>query len=62
METVIGLRKEVGLKENTGKATYMLMPRHQNSGQHHNIKIGNRSFVNVAKLRYLAIKNVKLSL
>jgi hypothetical protein len=31
----------------------MLLSRHQNAGQNHDIKIGNRSFENVAHLRYL---------
>jgi hypothetical protein len=29
------------------------MSRHQNAGKNHNIKIGNRSFENVAKFKYL---------
>jgi hypothetical protein len=32
---------------------YMIMPRHQNSGQNQNIKVGNESFEYVAKLNYL---------
>jgi hypothetical protein len=31
----------------------MLMSRHQNAGQYHNIKVANRSFENVVKFRYL---------
>jgi hypothetical protein len=31
----------------------MLMSRHQNAGQNHNIKVANRSFESVAKFRYL---------
>jgi hypothetical protein len=30
----------------------MLLTRHQNAGQNHNIKIGDRSFENVAKFKY----------
>jgi hypothetical protein len=30
----------------------MLLSRHQNAGQNHNIKIANRSFENVAQFRY----------
>jgi hypothetical protein len=31
----------------------MLLSRHQNEGQNHNIKIGDGSFENVAQLKYL---------
>jgi hypothetical protein len=40
--------KEVGLDVITEKTEYMLMSRHQNAGQNHNIKIIGRSFANVA--------------
>jgi hypothetical protein len=32
---------------------YMLLSRHQNAGHNHNIKIGDRSFENLAQLKYL---------
>jgi hypothetical protein len=32
----------------TEKTKYMLLSRHQNAGQNHDIKIGNRYFENVA--------------
>jgi hypothetical protein len=32
---------------------YMLLSRHQNAGQNHDIKIGNRCFENVLQFRYL---------
>jgi hypothetical protein len=31
----------------------MLLSRHQNAGQNHNIKIGDRSFENVTRFKYL---------
>jgi hypothetical protein len=31
----------------------MLLSHHQNAGQNHNIKIGDRSFENVAQFKYL---------
>jgi hypothetical protein len=39
---------EVGLEVNTEKTEYMLLSRHQNAGQNHDTKIGNRCFENVA--------------
>jgi hypothetical protein len=32
---------------------YMLLSHHQNAGQNHEIKIGNRCFENVEQFRYL---------
>jgi hypothetical protein len=34
----------------------MLLSRHQNSGQNHDIKTANRSFENVAQLKHLGTK------
>jgi hypothetical protein len=45
--------KEVGLEVNTDKTKYMLLSRRQNAGQNHNIKLGGRSFENVAQFKYL---------
>jgi hypothetical protein len=50
-QTLIDASKEVGLEVNTEKAKYMLLSRHQNAEQNHDIKIGNRSFKNVAQFR-----------
>jgi hypothetical protein len=52
-ETLIGASKEIGLEVNAEKTKYMLLSRHQNAGQNHNIKIGDRSFENVAQFKYL---------
>jgi hypothetical protein len=41
------------IKKNAEKTKYMLLSRHQNAGQNHDIKIGNRCFENVAKFKYL---------
>jgi hypothetical protein len=41
------------LKEEETKYTCMLMSRHQNAGQNHDIKIVNRFFENVAQLNIL---------
>jgi hypothetical protein len=51
-ETFTDASKEVGPEVNTKKTKYMLLSRHQNSGQNHDIKIGNR-FENLVQLRYL---------
>jgi hypothetical protein len=52
-ETVIDASKEVGLEVNAEKTRYILLSRHQTAGQNHDIKIGNRSFENVAQFEYL---------
>jgi hypothetical protein len=49
-KTLIDAIKEVGLEVNTEKTKYMLLSRHQNVGQNHDIKIANRSLETVAQL------------
>jgi hypothetical protein len=49
IDNKIDASKEVGLDVNTEKTKYMLLSRHQNAGQYHNIKIDDRSFENVAQ-------------
>jgi hypothetical protein len=51
-ETIIDARKEVGLEVNAEKTKYMLLSRHHNARQNHDIKIGNRCFENVAQFKY----------
>jgi hypothetical protein len=41
------------IKVNAGRTNYMLLPRHQNAGPNHDVKIDNRSFKNVAQFKYL---------
>jgi hypothetical protein len=43
-ETLIDASKEIGLEVNTKKTKYLLLSRHQNAGQNHDIKIGNGWF------------------
>ena len=43
-EALIVASKEIGLEVNADKTKYMVMPRDQNSGRSHNMKIDNRSF------------------
>jgi hypothetical protein len=52
-ETLVEASKEVGLEVNALKTNYMLLSRHQNAGQNHDIKIANRCFENVAHFKYL---------
>jgi hypothetical protein len=52
-ETLIGASKEVGLEVNAEKTKDMLLSRHQNARQNQNIKIGDRSFENLAQFKYL---------
>jgi hypothetical protein len=51
-EALLDAGKEVGLEVNSEKTKYMLMS-HKKVGQKHGIKIVNRSFEGVAKLKYL---------
>jgi hypothetical protein len=43
-QTLIDASKEIGLEVNTEKTKYISLSRHQNAGQNHDIKIGNRWF------------------
>jgi hypothetical protein len=43
-QTLISASKEVGLEVNTEKTERMLLSLHQNSGQNHEVKIGNGCF------------------
>jgi hypothetical protein len=52
-QTSIDTSREVGLEINTEKTKYMLLSRHQNAGQDHDIKLTNRCFENVAQFRVL---------
>jgi hypothetical protein len=51
METLIDASKEVGLDVYTEKTKSMLLPRHQNAGQNHDIKRSNRCFENVEQFK-----------
>jgi len=45
--------KEIGLEVNADKTKYMVMPRDQNAGRSHNIKIDNSPLERVEKFKYL---------
>jgi hypothetical protein len=50
-ETLIDNSKEVGLEMNVQKIWYILLSRHQNSGQNRDMQIVNRSFENVSQFK-----------
>jgi hypothetical protein len=50
-ETLIDASKEVGLEVNAEKTKYILLSRHKNVVQNHDIKIANSFFENVAQLK-----------
>jgi hypothetical protein len=52
-EDAIDAKMEVSLEENMENIMYVLMSRHLNAGQNRNVKMTNRLFENVAKLKSL---------
>jgi hypothetical protein len=52
-KSLLEASRDVGLEINAEKTKYVIMSRHQNSGQNQNIRIANESFENVAKIRHL---------
>jgi hypothetical protein len=54
-ETLMDASEEIGLEANTEKTKYMLLSRHRNAGQNHDIKLANRSFENMAQFIYLGM-------
>jgi hypothetical protein len=55
IETLLEVSGDVGLEINAEKTKYMIMSRHQNSGQNQNIRRACESFENVAKFKYLGM-------
>jgi hypothetical protein len=51
-EAYLEATRDVGLEINAEKTEYMIMSRHQNSGQNQNIRTANELFKNVAKFKY----------
>jgi hypothetical protein len=52
-KALLDASKDVGLEVNPEKSKYLLVSRCQKAGQRQSMKIGNRSFESVAKLKYL---------
>jgi hypothetical protein len=52
-EALLVASKEIGLEVKAEKSKYMVMPRIQNAGQNHNIKICKKSFERVEQFKYL---------
>jgi hypothetical protein len=58
-ETPIVPSEKVGLEVITEKTKYMLLSRHQNAGQNHDINVVNRSFENVVQFKHLGTDSNK---
>jgi hypothetical protein len=52
-QTLLEANREVDLEVNTEKTNNMVVSRHQNVWQNHNLLIADKSFENVAKFKYL---------
>jgi len=52
-EALIVTSKEIGLDVIADKTKYMVIPRNQNAGRIHSVKIHNNSFGGVEELKYL---------
>jgi hypothetical protein len=56
-KTVTDASKQVSLKVKAEETKNMLLSRHQNASPNHVIRIGNRSFENVAELKIFGNDN-----
>jgi hypothetical protein len=61
IEILLEASGDIGLEINAEKTKYMIMSCYQNSGQNQNIRIGNDSFENVAKFKYLGMTQIKMT-
>jgi hypothetical protein len=52
-ETLLEASRDIGLEINAEKTKYIIMSRHQNSGQNQNIRIVNESFEKMETFKYL---------
>jgi hypothetical protein len=51
-ESLLGSRREIDTEVNTEKTIYIVMSRHHNAGQNHNLLVTNKSSENVEKFQY----------
>jgi hypothetical protein len=52
-EASLAATREIGLEVSTDKTKYMVMPRDQNAGRIHSVKMYNFTFENVEEFKYL---------
>jgi hypothetical protein len=52
--------REVGLEVNTGKTRYMIVIRHQDTGQNHNLPTDDKSFEKVAKFTHMHLRRKEI--
>ena len=50
---IVAANKDIKLEVNADKTKYLVMPRDQNAGRSHDIKICNSSFERAEELKYL---------
>ena len=50
-ETLVAATREIGLEVSADKSKYMVMPRDQNAGQVHSVRIDNSTFERVEEFK-----------
>jgi len=51
-EALVAATREIGLEVNADKTRYMVMPRDQNAGRNHSVRIDNSTFERVEDFKY----------
>ena len=52
-EALVAATREIGLEVSADKTKYMVMPRNQNAGRIHSVRIDNSTFERVEEFKYL---------